>query len=369
MGATEPGGRMTEKRDILIVDDNLNSLDAMQEIIQSAGYNTILARHGQEALDLLSTIKPMLIVSDLRMPRVNGIELLRVVRERYPDAGVVLLTGHGDIETAIEALKLGADDFLLKPINIDELLIAIERALERRQLLLERRQYQHVLDQAHPDATRNAPIAAREGPDGVQGLLEALGSALDHRAGLDAHTRRAVGYAVVIATEYGLPEATIEQIVLGGLLHEIGKLGVPDAILLKRDELTREESAIMQRYPRTGAGIVAGIPFLAGALPVIAHHHERWDGTGYPDGLKGQDIPVAARIFAVADAFELMTSDGAHAQAHSWRDARAEIERGAGTRFDPAVIDAFRRVSDGRLDEVRLATDVARASRSPASPK
>jgi response regulator RpfG family c-di-GMP phosphodiesterase len=349
---------MSEKRDILIVDDNLNSLDAMQEIIQSAGYNTILARHGQEALDLLSTIKPMLIVSDLRMPRVNGIELLRVVRDRYPDAGVVLLTGHGDIETAIEALKLGADDFLLKPINIDELLIAIDRALERRQLLLERRQYQRVLEQRGPEAMVNGTSLDGESQDGVHGLLSALGSALDRRAGRTDHTRRATRYAALIAKEYGLPAPAIDEMTRGGLLREIGTLAVPDALVSKSGPLTPEEQAMMRQCPRIATELLTGIPFLAGALPVIAHLHERWDGTGYPDGLEGEAIPLTARIFAVADAFALMTPDGGRASARSLTQARTDIQRLAGTRFDPAVVDAFRRVPESAFDGICHPTNV-----------
>jgi cyclic di-GMP phosphodiesterase len=198
--------------------------------------------------------------------------------------------------------------------------------------------------------------------------LQALGSALDYRAGSAVtHTRRAVGYASLIAREYGLSEPAIEQMTRGGLVHEIGKIGVPDAILSKTDDLTPEESALMRRHPRIGVGIVKDIPFFAGALPLIAHHEERWDGTGYPDGLTGEEIPVAARIFAVADALEVMTGDGPHAVTRSFTEALADINRRAGTRFDPAVVRACRRVPDSAFDGIRRGTDGGRAAPRPAS--
>jgi cyclic di-GMP phosphodiesterase len=336
---------MTKKAHILIVDDNLNSLDAMQEIVQSAGYDTTLAQHGKEALDLLSTVNPTLIVTDLRMPRVSGIDLLRAVRMTHPDTGVVLLTGHGDIETAVEALKLGADDFLLKPVNIDALLIAIERALERRQLLAERRRPRGLEAPGAPGVATTMDVVQQDWHESFTAILRALGAILDRRAGApEARTERLVRYVTLLAGEYGLSAAAIDALTRGVRLRDIGQIEVPDAILSRTREPVAEECSVLAEHPRTGAAIARGVPLLRDAVPVIGQHHERWDGTGYPDGLKGDEISIGARILAVAEALET---------AASLPDARAEIDSRAATWFDPTVVAALRRLSDETIEAVR----------------
>ncbi|HXH84641.1 MAG TPA: HD domain-containing phosphohydrolase [Candidatus Tectomicrobia bacterium] len=346
---------MTEAaRAILIVDDDRQVRDVLHQIFQSAGYECRLARDGGEGLAIFRETRPPLTVTDLKMPGMTGIELLQAVRQVDPDAAVIVLTGAADVKTAIESLKLGAYDFIMKPVNVDELLIAAERALERRQLLIDRRRYQETLEQRVAQATQHLIAAYRELESTYDATLEALGSALDTRdVGTESHSRRVHGYALATAREYGVPESAMRDLAYGVLLHDIGKIGIPDAILLKPGKLTPEEWTIMRTHPEIGRRLIEKIPFLRGAVPVVYCHHEKWDGSGYPRGLKGEEIPLGARIFSVVDAFDAMTFDRPYSKAIPFDAAKAEIKRCAGTHFDPAVVEAFFRVPEALLEEIR----------------
>jgi response regulator RpfG family c-di-GMP phosphodiesterase len=288
------------------------------------------------------------------MPGLDGIGVLSAIRAQDPEAAVMVLTGAPDLKVAIDSLKLGAYDFIMKPVNVDELLIATERALERRQLLAERKQYQELLERRVEEATRDLQAAYRQLQDTYHATLETLGAALDSRdVGTEAHSRRVHGYAIATATEHGVPEGDLVDLAHGVLLHDIGKIGIPDAILLKPGPLTPEEWTIMRRHPDIGRRLIENIPFLKGAVPIVACHHERWDGTGYPRGLRGVEIPLGARIFAVVDAFDAMTFDRPYSKAIAFDAAKAEIKRCAGSHFDPEVVGSFFRVPETLLAEIR----------------
>jgi len=323
-------------------------------MFRSGGYECVLAADGDEALARFAERPAPLTITDLKMPRVDGVSVVRAIREADPDAAVMVLTGAPDVKTAIASLKLGAYDFIMKPVNVDELLIAAERALERRQLLIERRQYQGLLERRVEEATRDLQLAYRELQDTYRATLETLGAALDSRdVGTESHSRRVHGYALATAREHGVPEADLTDLAHGVLLHDIGKIGIPDAILLKPGPLTPEEWGIMRRHPEIGRRLLEKIPFLKGAVPIVYSHHERWDGTGYPQGLRGEEIPLGARIFAVVDAFDAMTFDRPYSRAIPFEAAKTEIARCAGTHFDPAVVASFMRVPDAVLAEIR----------------
>lgn len=340
--------------ELLIVDDDRQVRDVLHQIFATAGYSCLLAHNGQQGLELFRAARPPLVVTDLKMPVMSGIDLLRRVRELDEDAAVMVLTGAADVKTAIDSLKLGAYDFIMKPVNIDELLIAAERALERRTLLRERREYQQTLERRVAEATRDLAAAYRELEATYATTLEALGSALDTRdVGTESHSRRVHGYALATAREYGVPEAELRDLAHGVLLHDIGKIGIPDAILLKPGKLTPEEWTIMRTHPDIGRRLIEKIPFLRGAVPIVYSHHEKWDGSGYPRGLRGEEIPLGARIFAVVDAFDAMTFDRPYSRAISFEAAKAEIKRCAGSHFDPAVVEAFFRVPEDLLAEIR----------------
>ncbi len=345
---------MSLDRQVLIVDDDAQVREVLHQIFASEGYQCVLAGSGHEGLEAFRRARPPLTVTDLKMPGMDGIALLGAVRSEDADAAVIVLTGAPDLRTAVESLKLGAHDFIMKPVNVDQLLIAAERALERRQLLIERRQYQDMLEQRVAAATRDLDAAYRQLQATYQATLEALGSALDTRdVGTEAHSRRVHGYAIATAREHGVPDEALVDIGHGVLLHDIGKIGIPDGILLKPGPLTPEEWKVMRRHPEIGKRLIEGIPFLRGAVPIVYHHHEKWDGSGYPLGLKAQEIPMGARIFAVVDAFDAMTFDRPYSKAVSFEVARAEIKRCAGSHFDPSVVESFLRLPEGRLEEIR----------------
>ena len=243
---------MAEK-DILIVDDDRQVREVLHQIFLSVGYNCLLANDGREGVEVFKTGRPPLIVTDLKMPGMSGIELLQSVRRIDGDVAVIVLTGAADVKTAIDSLKLGAYDFIMKPVNVDELLIAAERAVERRQLLIERREYQELLERRVVDATRDLAEAYQRLQDTYRSTLEALGSALDTRdVGTEAHSRRVHGYALAIAHEHSVPASELTDLGHGVLLHDIGKIGIPDGILLKPGPLTPEEWKIMRRHPEIG---------------------------------------------------------------------------------------------------------------------
>jgi response regulator RpfG family c-di-GMP phosphodiesterase len=342
-------------REVLVVDDDPHVREVIHQIFLTSGYRCLVAGDGREGVEVFRTERPPLVVTDLKMPAMDGIGLLQTVRAADSDAAVIVLTGAADMKTAIESLKLGAYDFIMKPVNMEELLIAAERALERRQLLIERREYQAMLEHRVEEATRDLALAFRELQTTYHTTLEALGSALDTRdIGTESHSRRVHGYALAVARECGITDhKVLTDILHGVLLHDIGKIGIPDAILLKPGPLTPDEWTIMRRHPEIGRRLIAKIPFLAGAAPIVYHHHEKWDGTGYPEGLKGEAIPLGARVFSVVDAFDAMTCDRPYSKAVSFEAAKAEIRRCSGSQFDPGVVEAFFRVPESLLAEIR----------------
>ena len=345
---------MEQPRNVLIVDDDWQVREVLHEIFFSAGYTCQLAGDGREGLDAFRATLPPLTVTDLKMPVMDGIALLQAIREADTDDAVIVLTGAADVKTAIESLKLGAHDFIMKPVNVDELLIAAERALERRSLLVERREYQAVLERRVDEATENLEKAYHQLQHTYQQTLEALGAALDSRdVGTESHSRRVHGYSLALAREHGIPEDHLTDLAHGVLLHDIGKIGIPDAILLKPGTLTPDEWKVMRTHPEIGKRLIEKIPFLHGAIPVVWCHHEKWDGAGYPRGLAGEAIPLNARIFSVVDAFDAMTFDRPYSKAIPFDAAIAEIKRCAGAHFDPHVVESFLRVRLDLLEEIR----------------
>ncbi len=339
---------------VLLVDDDPQVREVFQEVFVANGFECQTAQNGREGLDLFEKRRPPLVVTDIKMPVMDGLRLLKEVRALDSDVAVIVLTGVEDVKTAIESLKAGAYDFILKPVDIDALMIATDRALERRALLIERRDYQALLERRVEEATRDLTRTLSELQDTYRATLEALGSALDTRdIGSQAHSRRVLGDTLAIAKAYGVPEAALPAIRHGVLLHDIGKIGIPDAILLKPGPLTSEEWTIMRQHPTLGKRLLQHIPFLQDAVPIVYHHHERWDGSGYPLGLLGEAIPLGARLFAVADAFDAMTFDRPYSRAISFEAARMEITRCAGSHFDPAVVEAFLSVPDSVFRRIR----------------
>jgi response regulator RpfG family c-di-GMP phosphodiesterase len=321
-----------------------------------------------EGIEAFEAHRPALTVTDVRMPVLDGVAFLKYALSVDPDAAIIVLTGVGDVRTAVESLNSGAYDFILKPIDPDELLITAGRALERRQLLIERREHHALLERRVAEATRELAATVENHEETYRVTLEALGSAIDTRdVGTHAHSRRVRGYSLAIARAHGVPEDALRDIEHGVLLHDIGKIGIPDAILLKPGPLTAAEWQVMRSHPEVGRRLIEKIPFLRGAVPIVYHHHERWDGTGYPLGLRGDQVPLGARIFAVADALDAMTFDRPYSRAISFEAARAEIERCAGTHFDPAVVATFSAMSLDTFAEIRSRSFTDRSAADAAA--
>jgi response regulator RpfG family c-di-GMP phosphodiesterase len=368
-------------KSVLIVDDDQMVRELLSDVFAAGGYRCRLATNGVEAIEAFEAVRPALAVTDVKMPMLDGLGFLKHAMAIDPDAAVLVLTGVGDVRTAVESLNGGAYDFILKPVDPDELLLTARRALERRQLVIERRQHQELLERRVAEATSELADSVRHLQETYRVTLEALGSAIDTRdVGTHAHSRRVRGYSLAIARAHGVPEADLRDIEHGVLLHDIGKIGIPDAILLKPGPLTPAEWKVMRAHPEIGRRLIEKIPFLRGAVDIVYHHHERWDGTGYPQGLSGEQIPLGARIFALADALDAMTFDRPYSRATSFETARDEVKRCAGTHFDPAVVQTFLAMPLETFADIRhrslyekspadAAADAVRAALGAAAPR
>jgi response regulator RpfG family c-di-GMP phosphodiesterase len=298
------------------------------------------------------------MLSDLMMADLDGIGLLERTKEKYPDMPVVMVTAVHDISVALAAIRNGAYDYLLKPFEREQLLNTVSRALENRRLKVENRNYQTNLESLVKARTEQVQATLRELERSYDMTLEALGDALDMKdSETEGHSRRVTAYTIVIARAMGLPPEQIPTIARGAFLHDIGKLAIPDAILCKPSKLTTEEMAIMKEHCFKGYQIVKKIPFLVDACEIVYSHQERYDGTGYPRGLKGEEIPLGARIFSVADTLDAMTVNRVYRPAQSYQAAREEIVRWSGRQFDPDVVKAFIEIPEEIWDHLRKDID------------
>jgi putative nucleotidyltransferase with HDIG domain len=479
---------------ILVVEDDpmVNSFCA--RLLHMKGYSVKTVFNGREALTMLQTNRFDLVLTDLQMPEMGGMELLREMREQHPDIDTIMFTAYATVETAREALKLGAFDYLTKPFSVDELERTVRRAVEWRRVRQERQRLSEVvalyeisqaftstldtetavneivgllwrrfspatlsLSLVHPDdnelellalrgtASRVAvgariPLQCTPGKeslcedhlrltgaavsvpsthaarfvlrsnDRIVGVLDlsrapdqpgfdqddrtllticasqiaasldnsrlyrqlkqqniemiaALAASIDARDPYTAgHSMQVMRYAVRLGEVIGLDAARIEALRYGGLLHDIGKIGVPDAILLKPASLSSEEMEIMRAHAVIGVEIVRGVKALRPVLPVIRHHHERIDGAGYPDGLSGDQIPLEARIMAIADAYDTMTSERAYRRAMTQDEAIAELRRCRGVQWDADLVDRFVELLKSEAQALRLQPRAAQAS-------
>jgi len=328
---------------ILVVDDE----DAIREIVCSmlaaANYKTRQASSGLKALALLDAGEEFeLMLSDLMMADLDGIGLLERTKEGYPDMPVVMVTAVHDISVALAAIRNGAYDYLLKPFEREQLLATVRRALENRRLKMENRKYQTELESLVDKRTEQLQNAVADLKRSYGMTLEALGGALDLKdAETEGHSQRVTVFTIALARAMGLSKDHIDVIANGAFLHDIGKMAIPDAILRKPGKLNPDEIKIMREHCYHGYQILKRIPFLTEAAEIVYTHQECFDGSGYPRQLKGQEIPLGARIFAVADTLDAITSDRPYRAAQTWEAAREEIERFRGRQFDPEVVKAF----------------------------
>ena len=347
---------------ILIVDDDASVRDVISVLLQEEGYECRTASSAESALDVAAAEAPPLVISDMKMPGRDGIWLLEAFRERYPETAVIMLTGYGDTEAAVDCLRRGAVDYLLKPPKLTDLIRAIERALAKRRIELARKRYQKKLERKVRDRTGELRTALRNIQGTYQTTLLALVRALDAREHETSdHSQRVVKYTEVIAERLGLRGPELEEIGRGALLHDIGKIGVPDAVLLKPAKLTPEEWKEMRRHPDIGYDMIRSIEFLNTPAAIVLSHQERFDGKGYPRCLRGEEIHIGARIFAVADTLDAMTSDRPYRRGTTFENAVAEVQRCAGTQFDPEVVRAFLDIGVKNLRRIKEDMAAAKA--------
>lgn len=336
------------------MDDDESVRRIVAAILKDEGYEAVIAGSAAEALEELEKEHFVLVITDIKMPDHDGLWLLAEIRRGFPDVAVIMMTGYGQVDSAVETLKYGAADYLTKPIRVNHLSASVIRALDKRRLELENRAYQRGLEGAVEEKTRELAIAYQEISETYRITLEALVTALDAReCETGNHSQRVVRLTLAIADRIGIGGPDRDHLARGALLHDIGKIGVSDQVLLKPGRLIPEEWSEMRRHPEIGARILSGIPFLKPAAEIVLSHQERWDGTGYPRGLAGHQIPIGARIFAVADALDAITSDRPYRRGRSYRDACGEISTHAGTQFDPEVVRVFLEIREHEWDAIR----------------
>jgi response regulator RpfG family c-di-GMP phosphodiesterase len=332
------------KSRILIVDDEPEITAILSEVF-SDNHDCTTAGSAEQALPLLASGGFELVISDITMTGMSGLDMIPLIKGHSPDTVVVMISGMQTVESAIEALRLGAFDYVMKPFDLRQVEAVVSRALEHQDLIVSKQRYENHLEELVEQRTAELDQALNSLEDAYRSTLKALTAALETRdLETHGHSERVVSYSMRLGREYGLDSQRTKALEFGSLLHDIGKIGVPDLILHKPAKLTADEWVLMRQHPMHGQQILKGIKFLEGAARVVAQHHEKWDGSGYPIGLKADEIDICARIFSVADAFDAITSNRVYRQGKPYYAAAQELDDWAGKQFDPKVVEAFHRV-------------------------
>lgn len=344
---------MAEEK-ILIVDDEEAIREVVATLLEAQGYNCVSVGNGRLALQHLQQNSLDLVLSDMVMPEMDGLQLLAWLREHEKDVPVIMVTAMHDLSTALDAMRHGAYDYILKPFEKDQLFLGVRRALEHRRLVLENRNYQRNLEELVQERTKQLTGALSQLEKSYDYTLEALGSALDMKdAETEGHCQRVTAFTITIAKAMNVEPQLLPRIARAAFLHDIGKMAIPDHILCKPGPLTDDERQVMRQHCEIGYNVLLRIPFLHDAAEIVLAHQEFYDGTGYPRGLRGEEIPLGARIFAVADTLDAMISDRPYRRALPITAARAEIQRCSGTQFDPKVVEVFLAMPDSLWVELR----------------
>jgi len=344
---------------VLVVDDEESVRNIVAALLQRSGFTATLVADAGEALDMLAANPGIdVVLSDVTMPGIDGLHLLDRIVVLYPGLPVVMCTAVHDIHVATSAFRRGAVDYLLKPFERSQLITVVTRAAEHGRLLRENSAYRRDLEQIVSARTRCLEEAIEELERSHDITLEAMADALDLRdAETEGHCRRVTAYTTELARAMGLDDPQLSVIARGAFLHDVGKIATPDSILLKPGPLNEDETRIMREHAERGYSMVRKIPFLREAAEIVYAHQEKFDGTGCPRGLKGEQIPLGARIFAIADTLDAITSDRPYRRGRSFLEARAEIVRFAGTQFEPAIVEVFLSIPSERWWNLRAALD------------
>jgi putative nucleotidyltransferase with HDIG domain len=339
---------------ILVVDDEEAIREVVSTMLESRGYHCTALSNGRTAQEFVRKQTPDLVLSDMIMPEMDGIQLLDWLRDFDPEIPVIMVTAIHDISTALQAIRRGAYDYILKPFEKDQLFHAVGRAWQHRQLVTENKNYQINLQQEVEKKTAELTAALELLTQSYDDTLEALGSALDLKdAETEGHSQRVTRYTILIAKTVPVPLHYLEVLARAAFLHDIGKMAIPDKILRKPGPLDDSEKLIMKTHCDIGYNMLTRIPFLREAAEIVLAHQEFFNGTGYPRGLRGEQIPLGARIFSIADALDAMLSDRPYRNALPMSHAREEIRRCAGTQFDPKIVEVFLSIPENHWIELR----------------
>jgi len=339
---------------ILVVDDLASIRKIVFRKLTSEGFSCEEAPDGETALEILAKEEFGLVLLDVSMPGKVGTDVLSEVITHYPDLSVIMVTSRDDAETVIETMKMGACDYIIKPVNLNELPIRVRKALDRRRLILENKEYRLHLEDKVKEQTEKIHNTFL---NSITSLAFALEARDKYTSG---HSQRVSKIALLICRRLGLGQDYVEKVTLAGLVHDIGKIGIKEAILMKTDHLTEEEYSHIMAHSVIGEHILRPAIDDQEILKIVRHHHERYNGSGYPDGLSRQQIPLGARILAVADIYDAMTSDRPYRKAMSPVSAIDELKKQTRHMFDPVVVDAFFQISSG------TAAPVKKKKKSPA---
>jgi putative nucleotidyltransferase with HDIG domain len=343
-----------DAENILVVDDEEAIREVVSTMLESKGYHCITVSNGRAAQEFVRKQTPDLVLSDMIMPEMDGIKLLEWLRNFDPEIPVIMVTAIHDISTALEAIRRGAYDYILKPFEKDQLFHGVGRALQHRRLVIENRNYQVNLEQQVNDKTAQLQTAFAQLEQSYDDTLEALGSALDLKdAETEGHCQRVTAFTISIAKTVPVSPSYVPILARAAFLHDIGKMAIPDSILRKPGPLNNDEKQIMRTHCEIGYNVLRRIPFLRDAAEIVLAHQEFFDGTGYPRGLRGEQIPLGARIFSIADALDAMISDRPYRRALPMAHAKEEIRRCAGTQFDPKIVSVFLSIPDKHWQELR----------------
>lgn len=348
-----------EERTVLIADDEPIVHRVLGAILQRLGFTFKCVSNGIEALGLLENNHFTILFSDVNMPGMDGVELTRWVQVHRPDMCTIVISGGADLSTVVEVMKMGAFDYIQKPFSVDAIAISLSKSLEKRMLLMENRRYQQHLENIVLARTEEVHRALEEAGHNFENILVAFALALETREHeTQQHSIRVKEYSLHLARHLNLPHKDIKNLEKGALLHDIGKIGVPDAILLKNGPLNEEEWVVMRKHPEIGSKMLHHIDTLENASHVVMYHHERFDGRGYPTGCPGPRIPIEARIFAIADTVDAMTSDRPYRKALTFERAYQEVRDNAGKQFDPELVEMFLQIPD--TDFIGIRQQIAR---------
>ena len=327
----------------MIVDDEASVRRLLNNKLTGDGYLCYEASDAEQALDELHRKKIGLVMLDIKMPGKSGIELLPEIKSVHPDIAVIMITATADMHTAIQCLKQGAYDYITKPFELDEITISATRALATRRLELDNKEYKQHLEEK---VFKQANIIRASFLNAITALIYALEAKDAYTSG---HSQRVSELSAAIACELRLPKAHIDKLKLAGLLHDIGKIGVQESVLNKPGHLTEAEFELVKLHPETGEHILSPIVDSTEILMAVRSHHEHYNGKGYPDGLQKDAIPLGARILAISDAYEAMTSERPYRKSMSADAALYEIERNKGNQFDPEIANAFTKIEESHI--------------------